>query len=411
MTSRPAEFKRCANLFVALLMSWVLVLTGGGMRGYAYADEVASESGQTGSASNLADIQTNNLEFGDLSDPELQRYVEDAVYSDLVDSLDSDDYFVENVETAYVSKEYLDELAYNSQANIYFGYTLAELEEAFQGQRYVFTLGEDGQTTVTAFEDYTDTFAQVMQNVAIGSGVILLCVTISAVTAGAGAPAISMIFAASAQTGTVFALETGAFAGAAASIARGIETGSVNEAVEAGVLAASEGFMWGAIGGAVTGGATEALALRWATSGGLTMREVATIQKESKYPLDVLKQFNSMEQYEICKNAGLVSKMVDGKTALVRDIDLAFKDGLGRTNLERMRQGLAALDPVTGEAYELHHIGQQADSTLAILTQAEHRLSQNNKIWHKLAESDVDHGAKWTAQRQAFWKDLAEAMG
>ncbi len=407
--SNAAELRRCANLFVALLMSWVLVLTGGGMRGYAYADEAADS--QAGSASKVADIQRDDLEFGDLSDSDLQRYVEDAVYSDLVDSLDSDDYFVENVETTYISKEYLDEVAYNSQANVCFGYTLEELEDAFQGQKYIFTLGEDGQTTVTAFEGYNDTFGQVMRNVAIGSGVILVCVTVSAVTAGAGMPAISMIFAASAETGTVFALETGALSGAAAAICKGIETGSVNEAVTAGAVAASEGFMWGAIGGALAGGATEALALHGATAGGLTMNEVATIQKESKYPLDVIKQFNSMEQYEVCKEAGLVSKMVDGKTALIRNIDLNFKDDLGRTNLERMKSGLAALDPLTGEAYELHHIGQQADSTLAILTQAEHRLGDSYKIWHKLAESDVSHGAEWAAQRTAFWKDLAKMLG
>ena len=38
-----------------------------------------------------------------------------------------------------------------------------------------------------------------------GSGVILVCVTVSVVTGGAGAPAVSMIFAASAKSGAIFA--------------------------------------------------------------------------------------------------------------------------------------------------------------------------------------------------------------
>lgn len=56
--------------------------------------------------------------------------------------LDSSDYFVENVQAVYISQEYLDELAFNSQENVYFGYTLSELNAQFQGEKYIFTLGE-----------------------------------------------------------------------------------------------------------------------------------------------------------------------------------------------------------------------------------------------------------------------------
>ena len=71
--------------------------------------------------------------FGSLNDPELVNYLEYTVYQDLIDDIDNDNYYIENVEAIYISKEYLEEAAYNSQANIYFGYTLAELEEQFQG--------------------------------------------------------------------------------------------------------------------------------------------------------------------------------------------------------------------------------------------------------------------------------------
>ena len=53
-------------------------------------------------------------------------------------------------------EEYLDEVAFNSQSNVYFGYTLAELDEVFQGTRYIFTLGDDGNTTVRELQAIDD---------------------------------------------------------------------------------------------------------------------------------------------------------------------------------------------------------------------------------------------------------------
>lgn len=352
----------------------------------------------------------NSLGFTSLNDPNLMRYVEDTVYSNLVNQLDSDKYFVENVEAVYISKEYLDELAYNSQENIYFGYKLSELDEAFQGEKYIFTLGENGQTDVVPFEEYDDTYDKVIRNVAIGTGVILLCVTVSVVTGGVGAPAVSMIFASSAKSATVFALSSGVISGVSAGVVEGIQTHDFDKAVKAAALKGSEGYMWGACTGAITGGASEAIALKGATLNGLTMNQAATIQKESKYPIDVIKQFSNMEQFEICKEAGLTAEMVNGKTALIRNIDLNFVDeATGMTNLELMQQGKAAIDPISGLPYELHHIGQKADSTLAILTKAEHMQNGNNKIWHVFGKASEAHapGNNWDAQRIDFWKNIA----
>ena len=356
-----------------------------------------------------AEEETDIPDFQGLDDPALLQYVEDDIYSELVASLDSDEYFVENVSGVYVSTEYLEELAFNSQSNIFFGYTLEELDEQFQGTRYVFTLAEDGGTGVEPFEAYDDTYERVIKNVAIGTGVILLCVTVSVLTAGS-APAVSMIFCMSAKAGATAALSSGAIGGVSAGVVKGMQTGDFDEAVKAGALAASEGFKWGAISGAIGGGATEAIGLKGATLNGLTMDEAAIIQRESKYPLDVIKGFASMDQYQICKDAGLATHMVDGKAALVRNIDLDFTDELGRTNLERMQQGMAALDPETGLSYQLHHIGQRQDSTLAILTEAEHMQGGNNLIWHLWeGESQIDRVA-FAAQRQSFWKSTAKLL-
>ena len=350
-------------------------------------------------------------EFSGLSDPMLLRYMEDTVYQELVATLDSDMLFVENVSAVYVSQEYLTELAANSQENIYFGYTLSQLDAVFQGERFVFTLSDDGQTTVQAFEAASDVYGEAVKNLAVGGGVILLCVTVSVVSGGMGASAVSVIFAASAKTGAAMAVSSGLFSGVAAGAVAYLDTGSMDEAMEQAALCGSEAVKWGAITGAITGGASQAAGLFGATRNGLTMNQAAAIQRESKFPLDVIKEFSSPEQYEICKAAGLSPQMVNGNTALIRSIDLDFVDDLGRTNLQRMQQGLAALDP-SGVPYQLHHIGQKADSTLAILTQAEHMQGGNNAIWHLLDAATQVHGAgnTWASQRQAFWKAIAELL-
>ena len=355
-----------------------------------------------------AEDPVDHPEFRSLDDPVLRTYIEGTLYESLVSELDSDEYFVENVSVIYISQDYLDELEYNSRANVFFGYTLSELEAQFEGNRYVFTLGENNETVVEPWEDYVDPMGEVIRNVAIGTGVILVCVTVSVVTAGTGATACSMIFAFAAKGSAIGALSGGAYGAVSAGMVELVQTGNVNDAFDAALIGGSEGFKWGAITGAVSGGAGEAIALKGATLNGLTMNEAALIQRQSGYPLDVIKGFKTFEQYEICRDAGLTPYMINGKMELVRYIDLDFTDEFGRTNLQRMQSGLAALDPSTGQAYQLHHIGQNMDSTLAILTKAEHMQGGNNQIWHILKGSTRIDRAAFDVQRQAFWQSMSE---
>lgn len=197
------------------------------------------------------------LNFTGLNDPILLQYVEDSVYSELTAEFASEDYIIENVKAIYVSKEYLEEVSYNSQVNVFFGYTLAELDAQFQGTRYVFSLGDDGETTVVPFEKYDDTYERVLKNVAIGTGVILLCVTVSVVTGGAGLAPVSMVFAASAKTAASFAVSGALFGGVSAGVVEGIKTKHFDSALKVAALEGSKGFKWGAISGALVGGATE----------------------------------------------------------------------------------------------------------------------------------------------------------
>lgn len=359
-------------------------------------------------------VETMSLEFLGLNDENLLRYMEDVIYEDTIENINNEDCVVEEVQAVYISKEYIEELSYNSQSNIYFGYTLDELNKQFQGNRYIFTLGDDGKTVVQELEEIPNTTGQTMlKNVLIGSGIILVCSTVSFVTAAAGAPvALSVLFAASATTAKTMALSSAMWGAVISGIVKGYQTGDVKEAIEAAALGATEGFKIGAITGALAGGAAETFLLKLGTQGGLTMSEVAKIQMESKYPIDLIMKFNSMKQYNIVKKAGHTSQMVNGKTALVRKIDLNYVDELtGKTNLQLMKNGKAPLDP-TGKPYELHHIGQKKDSPLAILTQAEHRQNGNYSIWHTLTKGfeNPTNDPSWQTTKRAFWKDYARIV-
>lgn len=344
--------------------------------------------------------------FDSLDDEDLLRYVRDDVYSNVVESI-PDGYYVDNVDTAYISQEYLDELEYNSKSNVFFGYSLKDIESVYKDQKYVFTLSDTGETIVQPFESYDETFEKVAKNVAVGTGVILVCVTVSAVTAGTGAPAISMIFAASAKTGTLIALSGGAIGATATGIVTGVQTGDVERSLKVAAVSASELFKMGAITGVVQGGASEAIALKGMTLNGLSMNEAAIIQRETKFPNNVIKQIHNMDEYNALKSADLKAKMVNGKTALIKEnIDLNLVDESGKTNLERMAEGYSPLDS-SGHKYELHHIGQKNDATLAVLTREEH----HNKALHSFKKiSEIDRDA-FQQQRKEFWMTMAAMLG
>lgn len=407
-----------ASKILAVFLSCMMIMTGCGLSQQELSEAVTEatslettsavmESDEADTTSETYSVSEESKEenvpltytdvvpgFSDLSDENLLKYVEDNIYSGIVDELNSDDYFVEEVSAVYVSKEYLEELEYNSRANIFFGYTLEDVENTFSGEKFVFTLGEDGTTIVKPFEDYDDTYEQVIKNVAIGTGVILICVTVSAVTGGAGAPAVSMIFAASSKTAATFALSSGVISGVASGVIKGIETGDFDEAVKAAALDGSEAFKWGAVTGAVAGGVSEAISLHGLTLNGLTMDEAAVIQKESGYPLDVIAQMKSMDEYKVYQDAGLKAQMINGKIA---------------TNFERMVLGYAPIDPATGKTLQLHHIGQKADATLAVLNEAQHQgnaaiLNTAGKV------SEIDRPG-FDGVRREFWKAFAKSVG
>ena len=77
------------------------------------------------------------------------------------------------------------------------------------------------------------------------------------------------------------------------------------------------------------------------------------------------------------------------------------------TNLQRMAEGYAPIEPATGKAYQLHHVGQKADASLAILTEKVHQ--EKSSILHVIKESEIDRKA-FDKVRKEFWKAYAQAF-
>ena len=127
------------------------------------------------------------------------------------------------------------------------------------------------------------------------------------------------------------------------------------------------------------------------------------VKEEGIFSDKILEQIGSNEEYEIYKKAGLCEVEINDKIYLVRkDIDWSLKDDMGRTNIERTKQGLAPIKD--GKPLELHHIGQHKDSPLAELTNKEHHSEGNDTILHdknKVSEINRNEFAK---ERIEYWK-------
>jgi hypothetical protein len=132
--------------------------------------------------------------------------------------------------------------------------------------------------------------------------------------------------------------------------------------------------------------------------------------KAKDYPETVLESIGSEAEAQIYVQADLEPALVNGNDTLIRtDIDYDKTDLFGSTNLERMADGKAPLDP-NGRPIELHHIGQKQDSPLAELTVAEHRGNGNDNILHnKLKESEINREA-FGMERAEHWKARAEQI-
>ena len=120
------------------------------------------------------------------------------------------------------------------------------------------------------------------------------------------------------------------------------------------------------------------------------------------------------EEVRLYMEAGLREATVNGKPALIQPrIDPDYQmpewwireygeNWRGWSNSDLMAEGYPPHDE-NGDPYELHHIGQLADSPLAELTWSQHRDGDNFAILHTLDDnSDIDRGA-FDKEKTAHW--------
>ena len=91
-------------------------------------------------------------------------------------------------------------------------------------------------------------------------------------------------------------------------------------------------------------------------------------------------------------------------------IDPSLVDGRGRSNLQRMQNGLAPLG-ADGKSMNLHHLTQGNSSSLAELTATFHQ--QNSKVIHinpNTIPSGIDRKA-FDSFRRSYWKNRANDFG
>ena len=165
------------------------------------------------------------------------------------ESLENSKYpiLVEDIAIQKMSQEYYEELEFNSQENIYFGQTESQLLQMFDTAKYSFTVDSNGKTIVGLDSDLfeEDYLTKAMRNVAIGSGVIIVCASVSVVlSGGTTTPMVIMIVAGKLTTEAALA---SAISGVVTAGISKFNGESDEKILENTIISASEGFKYAAI--------------------------------------------------------------------------------------------------------------------------------------------------------------------
>lgn len=106
-------------------------------------------------------------------------------------------------------------------------------------------------------------------------------------------------------------------------------------------------------------------------------------------------------------NSGIKIRF-DGNDFIKRNelFDPKKTDGAGRSNVERMREGLAPLGK-DGNPISLHHMKQQNNGVIVEASHTEHK--NNSGSWHRYSRiSEIDRDKFNYRTRPAYWKERAK---
>lgn len=245
--------KKTMGILMALIMAAVGIV-------HVYGCRSQNSSPEKKSQIVLATAEAEIIPEG-LTEDELISYSEEAIAVAIKENLWGDEFIVD-VDMQLVSKEYLENKQSNSRENIYFGYTNTQLRELFGTDMVVFRLDGEGNTVVVPFELYTNPYIPAIRDLAIGTGVILVCVTVTLATGGGAAPIAHAVFAAAAKGGAIGALSGGFVSGASNAVVTLIQTGDLNQAKERFINSGAKAFKVGAIMGVATAGIGKAISIK-----------------------------------------------------------------------------------------------------------------------------------------------------
>jgi hypothetical protein len=145
----------------------------------------------------------------------------------------------------------------------------------------------------------------------------------------------------------------------------------------------------------------------------LTDEDRARIKEETGWSDEIIDAIESMDQYEVYKNADLHEAEVNGRKCLLKDIDLDQVDPkTGKTNRELMSEGKSPVDSKTGEKIELHHMGQNFDGPFAELCENSEHGDGNHKTLHTSHEgswrNDPEQKNQYQREKSQHWKTRAQ---
>lgn len=306
-----------------------------------------------------------SISYYGMSDDNLRQGIQDGIYAELDNLFDEAEVTIEDIQSQYISKEYLEELAYNSRTNIFFGYSLEELKNKYEDNNYIFTLGEDGKTIVKEFSKDGNIYDAVIKDTLVGSGVILVCVTLLAASSVAAAPLgvsrLQIILSFSTAGAVIGGTVVGAAAAVAAGVSEYVKNGDSHAVLDASLSAGSKGFKWGAIGGTIAGTAIGT----YITTGVHTPRESELFIKKlfpgSREQVIFKDGVEIMTKQPGSTVPDLVRKLFDGRLEAVEVKNYNLREGLGsliRTLKDQLGNRAANMPPDTVQRLVLDVTGR-----------------------------------------------------
>ncbi len=341
----------------------------------------------------------------DFKDENTRKDLADVVYLGALESVDSSEYAISGVDVVYLSEEYVEELVYNTRENEYFGYQLSFLDEHFEEKPYVFTVNEKGNTVVRLQEDLemVNIYPELMKNVAVTAGVIAVTIYLVPLIPAGTVTSVLLVGAADAAM-------WGAGIGAATeSVIKGVqaanEEGATTEDIAKSMaLGASHGMKVGAVTGIISNAAYNALPLKKMTDGGLSLKEAAKIQSETKWSENMIGHIADKNQLEFYKGLDVQKVNFEGREILMQKG--AFDPSL-QSNIDLMAKGHAPIG-VDGKPLELHHMLQKDDAPLILMTNENHR--KYSALLHEAGKaSEIDRTA-FNALKTNFYKKSVDLI-